>query len=65
MITRTGWEHIWNLQQQPIPKHGHILCSVPRQTIRQYIANIIVENMLMEVDLDGYSLTLMEGIINY
>ena len=31
--------------------------------IKEYGANIIVENMLTQVDSDGFSLTLMEGII--
>ena len=34
-------------------------------TIREYSANLIAENMLTQVDSDGYSLTLMEGIVDY
>ena len=33
--------------------------------IKEYGANIITENMLTQVDSDGFSLTLMEGIIDY
>ena len=37
----------------------------PDGTIREYSANLIAENMLTQVDSDGYSLTLMEGIVDY
>ena len=33
--------------------------------IKEYGANIIAENMLTQVDSDGFSLSLMEGIIDY
>ena len=33
--------------------------------IKEYGANIIVDNMLTQVDSDGFSLALMEGIIDY
>ena len=33
--------------------------------IKKYGANIIAENMLSQVDSDGFSLSLMEGIIDY
>jgi hypothetical protein len=33
--------------------------------IKEYAANIIVKNMLTQVDPDGYSLTMMKGIIDY
>ena len=33
--------------------------------IKEYGANIIAENMLTQVDADGFSLSLMEGIIDY
>ena len=33
--------------------------------VKEYSTNLIVENMLAQVDLDGCSMTLMEGIINY
>ena len=33
--------------------------------IKEYGANIITENMLTQVDSDGFSLALMEGIIDY
>ena len=31
--------------------------------VKEYEANIIAENMLSQVDSDGYSLMLMEGIV--
>ena len=37
----------------------------PDGTIREYSANLIAENMLTQVDSDGYSLSLMEGIVDY
>ena len=33
--------------------------------IKEYGVNIIAENMLTQVDSDGFSLMLMEGIMNY
>ena len=33
--------------------------------VKEYGANIIAENMLSQVDSNGYSLMLMEGIVNY
>ena len=33
--------------------------------VKEYGANIIAENMLFQVDSDGYSLMLMEAIVNY
>jgi hypothetical protein len=33
--------------------------------IKEYAANIIAENMLTQVDSEGYSLTMMKGIIDY
>ena len=33
--------------------------------IKEYDANIIAENMLTQVDSDGFSLSLMEEIIDY
>ena len=33
--------------------------------IKEYRVNIIAENMLTQVDSDGFSLALMEGIIDY
>ena len=33
--------------------------------IKEYGANVIAENMLTQVDSDGFSLSLMEGIIDY
>ena len=38
----------------------------PDGQIKEYAANIIAENMLItQVDSDGYSITMMEGIIDY
>ena len=37
----------------------------PNGDIKEYAANIIAENMLTQVDLDGYSLTMMKGIIDF
>ena len=37
----------------------------PDGTIREYAANVIAENMLTEVDEHGFSLSLMEGIVDY
>jgi hypothetical protein len=37
----------------------------PDGQIREYAANLIAENMLTQVDSDGYSITMMEGIIDY
>ena len=33
--------------------------------VKEYSANLIAENMLTQVDVDGYSLPLMEGIVDY
>jgi hypothetical protein len=37
----------------------------PNGDAKEYAANIIAENMLTQVDSDGYSLTMMKGIIDY
>jgi hypothetical protein len=37
----------------------------PDGQIKEYAANIIAKNMLTQVDSDGYSTTMMEGIINH
>ena len=37
----------------------------PDRTIREYATNVIAENMLSQVDEDGFSLSLMEGIVGY
>ena len=37
----------------------------PGGTIREYAANVIAENMLTQVDEDGFYLSLMEGIVDY
>jgi hypothetical protein len=33
--------------------------------VKEYSANVIAENMLTQVDSDGFSTSLMEGIIDY
>ena len=33
--------------------------------VKEYSANLIAENMLTQVNVNGYSLTLMEGIVDY
>eukprot|EP00957_Ditylum_brightwellii_P081433 6194205-Ditylum_brightwellii.AAC.1 len=33
--------------------------------VREYAANIITENMLTQVDTDGYTKTLMDSIVDY
>ena len=40
-------------------------CEFNDGTIREYAANLIAENMLTQVDEDGFSITLMEGIIDH
>jgi hypothetical protein len=37
----------------------------PDGQVREYAANIIAENMLTQVDSKGYSLTLMDAIVDY
>lgn len=37
----------------------------PDGQVKEYAANIIAENMLTQVDSDGYSTTLMDGIVDY
>ena len=37
----------------------------PNGQLKEYAANIIAENMLTQVDSDGYSLTMMEAITDY
>ena len=37
----------------------------PDGTLKEYAANVIAENMLTQVDSDGFSLTMLEGIIDY
>ena len=37
----------------------------PDGQVKEYSANVIAENMLSQVDSDGYSMTLMEAIIDY
>ena len=37
----------------------------PDGQVKEYGANIIAENMLTKVDLDGYSLSLMDSIIDH
>jgi hypothetical protein len=37
----------------------------PDGQLKEYAANVIVENVLTQVDSDGYSLTMMEAITDY
>ena len=37
----------------------------PDGQLKEYAANVIAENMLSQVDSDGYSLTMMEAITDY
>ena len=37
----------------------------PDGQVREYAANVIAENILTQVDSEGYSLTMMEGIVDY
>ena len=38
----------------------------PSGQLKEYAANVIAENMLTQVDSDGFSLTIMlEGVIDY
>ena len=37
----------------------------PDGQIREYAANVIAENMLTQVDSDGFSTTMLEAIIDY
>ena len=36
----------------------------PDGTIKEYAANVIAENMLSQVDSEGYSLRLMDSILD-
>ena len=35
----------------------------PNGTIKRYSVNLIAENMLTQIDSDGFTLTMVEGII--
>ena len=37
----------------------------PDGTVKEHSANIIAENMLTQVDSDGFTMTMMEGIIDH
>eukprot|EP00957_Ditylum_brightwellii_P165821 12624690-Ditylum_brightwellii.AAC.1 len=37
----------------------------PDGQVREYAANIIAKNMLTQVDMDGYTKTLIESIVDY
>ena len=37
----------------------------PNGEIKEYSANVIAENMLTQVDSDGFTLTMMEGIVDF
>ena len=37
----------------------------PGKQVREYSSNIIVQNMITQVDHEGYSTMLMNGIVDY
>ena len=37
----------------------------PDGQVKEYVANVIAENMLTQVDSKGFAVTMMEGIIDY
>ena len=37
----------------------------PDDTIKEYSVNIIAENMLTQLDSDGFTMTTMEGVIDH
>ena len=37
----------------------------PDGQVREYAANVIVENMLTQVNSDGFTLTMMKGIVDF
>eukprot|EP00957_Ditylum_brightwellii_P089637 6826786-Ditylum_brightwellii.AAC.1 len=37
----------------------------PNREVKEYAANVIAENMLTQVDYEGFTTTMMEGIINH
>ena len=37
----------------------------PDGQVREYAANVIAENMLTQVDSEGFTLTMMKGIVDY
>ena len=37
----------------------------PNGTIKRYSVNLIAENMLTQIDSDGFTLTMVEGIIGH
>ena len=49
------------------PQLNSIIYDVefPDGTIKEYSANVIAENMLIQVDSDGFAMTIMEGIIDH
>ena len=49
------------------PQLNSIIYDVefPDGTIKEYSANVIAENMLVQVDSDGFAMTIMEGIIDH
>ena len=48
------------------PLHNSIIYDVEFNdgTVKEYSANVIAENMLTQVDSDGFSTTMMNGIID-
>jgi hypothetical protein len=56
----------WNLWWESVPQHDDYEVEFPNGDVKEYAANIIAENMLTQVDSDGYySLTMMKAIIDY
>ena len=49
------------------PQMNSIIYDVefPDGTIKEYSTNVIAENMLSQVDSDGFTVTVMEGIIDH
>lgn len=37
----------------------------PDADVQEYAANVITENMLSQVDSDGYNLSLIQGIVDH
>eukprot|EP00957_Ditylum_brightwellii_P117121 8932870-Ditylum_brightwellii.AAC.1 len=37
----------------------------PNEEVKEYVVNVIAENMLTQVEYEGFTTTMMEGIINH
>ena len=51
--------------ENPIQNSVVYEVEFPDGQVKEYAANTIAENMLSQVDHEGYSTTLMEGIVDY